>query len=299
MGRARRRGAGIGGLNSGPGARAATVPDSQVADDTIRAVSQEGASRSGPASGDPLPGRRLSRRQRRRLREGPAPAVPGPDGAEGPPPPVLHEDELVLALDKPAGMLSVPGIGPEKADCLAARVQTRRPDARIVHRLDRDTSGVIVMGIGPDAQRFLSIEFQERRTRKRYLAVVAGHVAEDEGEVDLPMRKDLEDTPRQVIDHAQGRPALTRYRVLERTTHEGPDGRPHDATRVELVPVTGRSHQLRLHLRELGHPILGDELYATSEQHAAAGRLLLHAAALEIAHPASGAPLALASPCPF
>jgi tRNA pseudouridine32 synthase/23S rRNA pseudouridine746 synthase len=205
-------------------------------------------------------------------------------------PDILFRDERLIVLDKPTGLLSVPGIGPEKADCLAARVAEAHPGARIVHRLDRDTSGVIVMALDAEAHRHLSMQFQERQVSKRYIALVAGVVAGDSGEIDLPIRKDLDDPPRQMIDYVHGRPSVTRWRVLERSG---------DRTRLELTPVTGRSHQLRLHLKAIGHPVLGDDLYAPPDARAMAGRLCLHAASLELSHPSTAAPLRFEAPCPF
>lgn len=203
---------------------------------------------------------------------------------------VLYQDDRLIVLDKPPGLLSVPGIGPEKRDCLAARVQAEHPAARIVHRLDRDTSGVIVMALDAEAHRDLSIQFQNRRVLKRYTAVALGRVADDAGQIDLPIRKDMDDPPRQMIDPEQGRWAVTDYFVVERFT---------DRTWLDLRPTTGRSHQLRLHLRHIGHPILGDDLYGHPEAVTLADRLLLHAAALTLTHPATGERMAFESPCPF
>ena len=205
-------------------------------------------------------------------------------------PPILYRDDRLIVLDKPAGLLSVPGIGPEKADCLAARVQAAHPGARIVHRLDRDTSGVIVMARDAEAHRALSIQFQDRIVDKTYVGVVAGAVAGADGEIDLPIRKDLDDPPRQIVDHVHGRASVTRWRVLERG-----DGR----TRLELRPITGRSHQLRLHLASIGHPVLGDDLYAPPASRDAADRLLLHATSLTVVHPTTAAPMTFGAPCPF
>jgi tRNA pseudouridine32 synthase/23S rRNA pseudouridine746 synthase len=205
-------------------------------------------------------------------------------------PPVLHHDEHLIALDKPSGLLSVPGIGPEKADCLAARVAAEHPTAVIVHRLDRDTSGVIVLALDAPTQRALGRQFERREVRKRYIAIVDGVVGSDEGEVDLPMRVDLDNRPHQIIDFVHGKSALTRFRVLDRDD---------DRTRVELRPVTGRSHQLRVHMREIGHPILGDDLYAPPEARNRTARLMLHAESLTITHPATGERLRIESPCPF
>lgn len=211
-------------------------------------------------------------------------------------PPILHLDTRLIVLDKPSGLLSVPGIGPEKQDCLAKRVQAAYPDARIVHRLDRDTSGVILMARDAEAHRELSRQFHDREVRKTYLAVAAGHIESDHGSINLPMRKDMEasPTPMQVIDHVQGRAAITHYQVLDRFTV---DGSPR--TRLELKPITGRSHQLRLHLLSIGHPILGDDLYAPPDVLAMADRLMLHATSLSIVHPSNAAPMTFESPCPF
>lgn len=203
---------------------------------------------------------------------------------------ILHHDDRILVIDKPAGLLSVPGIGPEKQDVLATRAADRFPGARIVHRLDRDTSGVIIMARDAEAHRQLSIQFQERQVEKRYIAVVAGVVEHDEGEIDLPIRKDLDDAPRQIVDHERGRWAITNWRVL---------GRDTDRSRLVLTPITGRSHQLRIHLREIGHPILGDDLYAPPHVRRLADRLLLHAESLRIVHPETAAPMTFEARCPF
>ncbi len=207
-------------------------------------------------------------------------------------PPILYLDERLVVLNKPSGLLSVPGIGPKNQDCLATRVQVGYPTARIVHRLDRDTSGVIVMGLDDEAHRELSRQFHDREVHKTYIAIVANLVGADEGTIDLPMRKDMNpaNAPRQVIDFEQGRRAVTHWSVLERT---------HDRTRLELRPVTGRSHQLRLHLQQLGHPILGDDLYAPPKVMGMSERLLLHADALSIVHPGTAAPMRFHAECPF
>lgn len=207
-----------------------------------------------------------------------------------------HRDDALLALDKPNGLLSVPGRGPDKQDCLSARVQRQFADALIVHRLDMATSGLLLMARGPEMQRALSHAFATRQVHKRYVAVVAGQVpppATEWGVIDQPILLDWPNRPRHIVD-AAGRPSLTRWRVL---AHEQRRGQA--ATRLELEPVTGRSHQLRVHLRALGHPILGDALYADAPAQAAATRLLLHASEIALTHPASGTPLRLSSPPPF
>ncbi len=205
---------------------------------------------------------------------------------------VIHQDERIIVLDKPAGLLSVPGIGPDKQDCLASRVQSEFSGARIVHRLDRDTSGVIVMGLDAEAHRELSRQFHDREVHKMYVAIVHGVLEPDEGEINLPMRKDMDprNAPRQVIDRERGRPAVTKYRVLKRDA---------DRTRLELRPITGRSHQIRLHLQSIGHPILGDDLYAPPDVQAMADRLLLHAQSLWLVHPGNAAPMTFEAQCPF
>jgi tRNA pseudouridine32 synthase/23S rRNA pseudouridine746 synthase len=204
-------------------------------------------------------------------------------------------DDTLLVFDKPDGLLAVPGRGADKQDCLAARAQARYPDALVVHRLDMATSGLMVMARGAAAQRVLSQAFAARAVSKRYIAVVAGRLEASPGEwgvIDLPIIADWPNRPLRIVDHQHGKPSLTRWRVLG---YEA-DG---SATRVELEPVTGRSHQLRVHLRELGHPILGDALYAPPAVQALSGRLLLHAWSLGFAHPATGAALAFESQPPF
>jgi len=203
---------------------------------------------------------------------------------------VIYHDRWLVVLDKPTGLLAVPGRGPEKQDCLSARVQREWSDALVVHRLDRDTSGVLVMALGLDVQRHLSRQFELRQVDKQYLAVVEGEPAEEQGEIDLPLRKDFDRPPRHCVDREQGRPASTRWQVLERQ---------RDRTRLRLEPITGRSHQLRVHLAALGHPILGDPLYASPTALAMAERLQLHAESLTLTHPATGERMTWTAPCPF
>ena len=201
-------------------------------------------------------------------------------------------DEHLVVLDKPAGLLAVPGRGGDKQDCLSARAQALWPDALVVHRLDMATSGLFLMGRGIHMQRALSRAFAERAVRKRYEAVVAGTlgVPGNQGVIELPLAPDWPNRPLQKVDREHGRPSTTRWEVLAAGA---------DTTRLALEPVTGRSHQLRVHLQAVGHPILGDPLYAPPEVQRAAARLLLHACALQLAHPASGEPLSLASAVPF
>jgi tRNA pseudouridine32 synthase/23S rRNA pseudouridine746 synthase len=206
---------------------------------------------------------------------------------------LLHADAHLVAVDKPAGMLSVPGRGADKADCAARRVQAAFPDALIVHRLDMGTSGVLVFGRGADAQRRLSMAFADRGVDKRYLAIVAGWPVEDAGRIELPLIGDWPNRPRQMVDLARGKPSTTLWRLLAR------QAAAIRTARLELTPLTGRSHQLRVHLQAIGHPIVGDELYASPDVQALAARLLLHAERLTLPHPANGQPLLLQSPCPF
>lgn len=204
--------------------------------------------------------------------------------------PVIYHDDFIVALDKPSGLLSVKGIGPDKIDCLAVRVASAVEGARIVHRLDMDTSGVIVMARDAETHRELSRQFQDREVKKTYVAIVGGIVKEDSGCIDIPIRKDFDNPPRQCVDFEQGKPSQTHWKVLERE---------RDRTRLELQPVTGRSHQLRIHLREIGHPILGDDLYAPKELQDMVPRLLLHALDLTVTHPGTGETIEFDAQCPF
>lgn len=206
----------------------------------------------------------------------------------------LHADDALLVFDKPAGLLAVPGRGEDRQDCLSARAQVHYPDALIVHRIDQATSGLMAMARGVEAQRQLSKAFAARTVHKRYVAVVAGRMqpSNEWNTIDLPIILDWQNRPRSVVDHIIGKPSQTRWRVL---AHDD----AADTTRVELEPVTGRSHQLRVHLNALGHPILGDPLYAPPAVQAMAGRLLLHACRLELAHPTTGQVMAFEVPVPF
>nr|WP_303828606.1 pseudouridine synthase [Asticcacaulis taihuensis] len=195
----------------------------------------------------------------------------------------------MLVAEKPAGLLSVPGRLPENKDCLITRLQADYPDALTVHRLDMATSGLMVFARGAEAHRTLSKAFADRQVSKRYIAVVAGRL-ERQGEVDLPLITDWPNRPRQKIDHEIGKPSLTRWRVLEAG---------ESTTRVELEPVTGRSHQLRVHMMAIGHPILGDVFYAPADIEALSPRLLLHADRLSLPHPVSGEAMDFRSPAPF
>lgn len=211
---------------------------------------------------------------------------------------LVYVDEHILVLDKPAGLLAVPGRGLDKQDCLATRAQALWPDALVVHRLDMATSGLFLMARDPEVQRRLSLAFEKREVGKRYVAVVAGilHTPPDAKDgwsrLELPLAADWPARPLQKVDPVHGRPSITRWRVLAQD-------RAADTTRVELEPLTGRSHQLRVHLKALGHPILGDPLYASPAVQARAPRLLLHAAGLQFFHPATREPIAFDSAVPF
>ncbi|QDC07735.1 RluA family pseudouridine synthase [Oceanicola sp. D3] len=202
---------------------------------------------------------------------------------------VLHHDHELLAVNKPSGLLSVPGKGEHLADCLLSRVQAAFPEALLVHRLDRDTSGVMVFALTPHAQRHLGLQFEHRRTKKQYVARVWGEMAEAEGEVDLPLIVDWPNRPRQMVDHENGKPALTRWKRLKAKDGE---------SRVRLMPETGRSHQLRVHMREIGHPILGDPFYATGPA-LEFPRLMLHAEMLRVLHPDGGRGVSFKAKAPF
>ncbi len=202
----------------------------------------------------------------------------------------LYEDRDLVAADKPAGLLAVPGRGDGGSDCLAARVAADVPDALVVHRLDQATSGVMLFGRGAAAQRALSMAFAARRVHKRYEAIVHGLVAGDGGLIDLPLSADWPHRPRQQVDRLRGKPSQTRWRVLRRDAASR-------TTRLELEPITGRSHQLRVHLAASGHPIVGDTLYAPPPHDAS--RLLLHACELRLPHPRDARTLVLTSALPF
>lgn len=202
-------------------------------------------------------------------------------------PDLIYHDDSLLVVNKPAGLLAVPGRGADKQDCLFARLQPQFPDILIVHRLDMATSGLMVFARGIEMQRRLSQMFREREVKKRYVAVVAGSLELEEGEVELAIAADWPNRPLRKVDAELGKPSLTCYRVLEFNTN---------TTRVELEPVTGRTHQLRVHMAAIGHPILGDALYGDE---ANAPRLLLHACSLRFLHPLSNETLNFVVPSPY
>ena len=205
----------------------------------------------------------------------------------------VYADPHLLVFNKPSGLLSVPGKGADKQDCLSTRIQQHYPDALIVHRLDMATSGLMLMARGPGMQTALSKLFETRAIHKRYVAVVDGRmtVSENWQLIDLPIALDWPNRPLRII-HTDGKPSQTRWRAL----HYDAD---QNTTRVELEPITGRSHQLRVHLKALGHPMLGDALYAPADVKAMATRLLLHACELQYLHPASGEKMVFNNVPPF
>ena len=194
---------------------------------------------------------------------------------------IHHQDDALLVVDKPAGLLTVPGRGPDRQDCLLSRVARQFGDALIVHRLDMATSGLVVMARGADMQRRLSHLFQSRQVGKRYEAWVHGLPRDDAGDIDLPLITDWPRRPRQMVCHERGKPSLTRWQVLARDERRG-------LTRVSLEPVTGRSHQLRVHLLAQGHPVVGDPLYGDPAVQRPWPRMMLHACEVSLPHPVAG-----------
>jgi tRNA pseudouridine32 synthase/23S rRNA pseudouridine746 synthase len=226
---------------------------------------------------------------------------------------VIHEDEQFVVVDKPAGLLTVPGIAPEKKDCLRSRIQDMYPDASgpmTCHRLDLSTSGIVILALDAKTHKNLSVQFEFRRTFKRYIALLEGHLEPDEGLINCPMRKDMEIRPLMLVDFIEGKPSQTQFRVISRETY-----RNRPVTRVQLEPKTGRTHQLRVHAAHpqittvgalgqinqdetpgLNHPIVGDELYGDATN---ADRLMLHASMLTVHHPRTGKQMTFKAPDPF
>lgn len=203
---------------------------------------------------------------------------------------ILHHDSALLIVNKPAGLLSVPGKDPGKEDCLIDRLRGVFPEVLLVHRLDCDTSGVMVFALTKAAQGNLGQQFEKRQTKKIYAARLAGQLEPKEGTVDLPLCVDWPNRPRQHVNHEQGKPAVTDWRVVK---YEG------DTTRVRLMPQTGRSHQLRVHMLALGHPILGDLIYAEGPARTDYPRMMLHAESLRLRHPETGKSITFSAPTPF
>jgi tRNA pseudouridine32 synthase/23S rRNA pseudouridine746 synthase len=207
----------------------------------------------------------------------------------------IYRDEDMVVAHKPSGLLSVPGKAQEHKDALITRVNTVLPTATVVHRLDMATSGILVMALNKDSHRHISKQFELRKTKKRYFAKVYGHITDDKGDVDLPLICDWPNRPKQMVDHERGKRALTHYDVIERAV----DNNGQTFTLVALYPITGRSHQLRVHMLALGHPILGDRLYAHPDALAMAPRLQLHAESLYFMHPRDDRWLNFQCPVPF
>ena len=203
---------------------------------------------------------------------------------------IIHKDKSFIVLNKPSGLLSVPGRAAGHDDCLEARVKHFFPNARTVHRLDMATSGVIVLALNADSHRNLSIQFERRKTTKFYYAKVWGHVEGSSGTIDLPLICDWPNRPKQIVDHENGKPSQTDWEVISKD---------ETSTLVKLTPLTGRSHQLRVHMLSLGHPILGDEFYAHDDAYEASDRLMLHAHNLGFHHPDSGEFVEFEAPCSF
>jgi len=203
---------------------------------------------------------------------------------------VIHRDSDILVLDKPSGLLSVPGKPEAHDDCLQERARKFYRNAMTIHRLDKDTSGIVVMGMTRKAHANISMQFEKRQTTKSYIACVWGSVVGNEGDIDLPIGSDWDNRPKQMIDHKNGRSAQTHWEVI---TREG------NTTRLRLTPTTGRSHQLRVHMLSLGHPILGDVFYGSIESRNATTRLQLHAETLGFIHPSTGQFCTYSAACPF
>ena len=213
---------------------------------------------------------------------------------------IIYQDDAIIVLNKPSGLLSVPGRLPEHNDSIASRVQEQFPTATIVHRLDMCTSGIILMALTKTAQSHISRQFQQRSTAKYYYARLEGIPNSENGSIDLPLRCDWPNRPRQLVDFIDGKPALTHWQVIstQQLINDNNDSILKSAT-VLLKPVTGRSHQLRVHMLALGTPILGDELYASMQGVAAAEHLQLHAAMLEIEHPLTAEKIQFKVDAPF
>ena len=206
---------------------------------------------------------------------------------------ILHLDDDLIVVEKPSGLLSVPGKAEEHKDCLETRLRDQFPEILLIHRLDHPTSGVMVFARNPNAQRHLGLQFEKRQVEKSYIARVWGHVGGASGHINLPMITDWPNRPRQMICFDRGRSAQTDWEVVERESKKTP------VTRLLLYPKTGRSHQLRVHCLAMGHPILGDSFYAPDDAYFAADRLQLHAHELKFRHPSGGAWMTFLSPCPF
>lgn len=204
---------------------------------------------------------------------------------------LVYRDDYIAVVNKPSGLLSVPGNQPQYYDSAMSRVKEKYGFCEPAHRLDMATSGILLFALSKAADRELKRQFREREPKKYYQALVWGHVEHDHGVVELPLICDWENRPRQKICFERGKRAVTFYDVLQRY--------PNNTTRVKLTPITGRSHQLRLHMLALGHPILGDKFYAHPQAKALSPRLCLHAESLQIQHPISGETMEFTAPVGF
>lgn len=202
---------------------------------------------------------------------------------------IIYQDEYLIAINKPGGLLSVPGLGGANQDSAATRVLAMNQDAKVVHRLDCLTSGIMLIAVGIKMQRELSRQFHDRKINKQYVAVVRGVLSEQQGIIDIPMRGDPDDRPRQIVDYEQGKASSTRWKVISED---------NGFTRLSLEPITGRTHQLRIHCIAIGHIIVGDTLYG-DEQETQEDRMLLHAEKIGFFHPATGEAMTLVAPCDF
>ena len=200
---------------------------------------------------------------------------------------IIFNDDAIIIVNKPSGLLSVPGKAEDNKDCVAHRALEYFPDALVVHRLDMSTSGLLVLARGLVPLRRISRQFEDRKVSKKYIALLHGELEHDEGIIDAPLIADWENRPRQKVDYEVGKPSLTKYRVLSRE---------NNVSRVEFTPVTGRSHQLRVHSIHIGHPICGDKFYIGEDGF---DRLKLHATYIHFAHPMTGEKIFFESPAPF
>lgn len=205
---------------------------------------------------------------------------------------IILKDAHIIVVSKPSGLLSVPGRKEEHADSLITRIQEKYSDSKIVHRLDMDTSGLMILALNKEAHRNLSLQFERRETKKTYIAELWGGIDDDQGSINLPLICDWPNRPLQMVDFDQGKSAQTNWEVISRDMRRG-------TTRVALYPVTGRTHQLRVHMAEIDHPILGDDFYAHEAAFKAEDRLMLHAHKLMVRHPVSGEDIWFEAPMPF
>jgi tRNA pseudouridine32 synthase/23S rRNA pseudouridine746 synthase len=203
---------------------------------------------------------------------------------------IIYYDDDIIIVDKQAGVLSVPGRGPEKLDSISHRLNLEFEEVHIVHRLDMATSGIMIFARHKDSLRSLQQQFQNRQTKKTYQAIVHGKLTPSRGAINFPMRCDWPNRPKQMVCYEFGKKSLTRWRIIEYT---------HENTRIELMPVTGRSHQLRIHCNAIGHPIIGDPFYGNTKSQAASNHLCLHAQSLTVKHPSSNEEVTFSSSVPF